>query len=80
MRRGREGKICLTKDNLSRDDDVVGGVIETLVAFVIGRESEENTSGGSSCKFVSSLGREIRIAGATEHMQVLKGGGGLHKG
>jgi hypothetical protein len=68
MRRGREGKICLIKDNMLRDDDVIGGVIETLVAFVIDRVSEENTSGGPSYQFVSSLGGEIQIAGATEHM------------
>jgi hypothetical protein len=28
------------------DDDIVGGEIETLIAFVIGRVSEKDTSGG----------------------------------
>jgi hypothetical protein len=60
---------------LSRDDDIVGGVIETPVAFVIGGVSEENTSGEPGCKFMSGFGREIRIVGATEHAQVLIGGG-----
>jgi hypothetical protein len=57
------------------DDDIVGGEIETLVAFVISGVSKENTSGGSGCKFVSGFHEEIRIAGATKHAQVLIGGG-----
>jgi hypothetical protein len=41
--RGREEEIWLIK-NVSGDDDVVGGEIKTLIAFVIGGVSEENTS------------------------------------
>jgi hypothetical protein len=44
--RGREGEIYLIKNNVLGDDDVVGGEIETLVAFVINEISKENTSGG----------------------------------
>jgi hypothetical protein len=58
-----------------RDDDVGGGEIETPVAFVINGVSEENTSGGPGCQFVNGFSGEIRIAGATEHTQVLIGGG-----
>jgi hypothetical protein len=75
MGQGREGEICLIKNNVPRDDDVVGGEIETPVAFVIGGVSEENTSSGLGCQFVSGFGGEIGIAGATEHTQVLIGGG-----
>jgi hypothetical protein len=63
------------KNNMSKDDDVVDCEIETLIAFVIGGVSKENTSGGPGCQFVSSFGREIGIAGAIEHAQVLIGGG-----
>jgi hypothetical protein len=59
---------------VSRDDDVVHCAINTPVAFVISGVSEENTSGGSGCQFVSVFSREIGIAGATEHAQVLIGG------
>jgi hypothetical protein len=34
---------------MSRNDDIVVGEIETLVAFVIGGIFEENTSGGLMC-------------------------------
>jgi hypothetical protein len=69
MRQGREGEICLIK-NVSGDDDIVGGEIKTPVTFVVSEVSEENTSGGAGCHFVSGFGREIRIAGTIEHVQV----------
>jgi hypothetical protein len=59
---------------VSGADDVVGK-IETLIAFVISGVSEENTSGGLRSQFVSGFGGGIRIASATEHSQVLIGGG-----
>jgi hypothetical protein len=60
---------------VSGDNDVVGGDIETSVAFVISGVSEENTSGGSGCQFVSGFSGEIEIAGTTEYTQMLIGGG-----
>jgi hypothetical protein len=60
---------------MSRDSDVNGGEIKTLIAFVIGRVSEEDTSGGPGCQFMRCLGGEVGIAGATKHSQVLIGGG-----
>jgi hypothetical protein len=65
---------------VSGDDNVVGGDIKTPIAFVIGRVSKENISGGLGCQFVSSFGGEIGIAGATEHAQVLVGGGNSVEG
>jgi hypothetical protein len=49
MGRSREGNICLIKNNMSGDDDVVVGEIKTLVTFVVNRVSEENTSDGPGC-------------------------------
>jgi hypothetical protein len=65
---------------MSRDDDVVGGEIRTSVTFVVCGVSEKNTSGGLRCLFVSSFGGEIRIAGTTEHAQVLIGWGDSMEG
>jgi hypothetical protein len=62
------------------DDKFVGGEIKTLIAFVIGTISKKNTSSGPGCQFVSNFGREIGIAGATEHAQVLIGGGDSMEG
>jgi hypothetical protein len=49
MGQGREGDICLIKNNVSRDDNVVGGEMKALVTFVVSGVSEENTSGGPRC-------------------------------
>jgi hypothetical protein len=65
---------------MSGDDDVVGGEIEAPISFVVSGVSEENTSGGPGCQFVSGFGGEIRIAGATKHAQVLIGGGDVWTG
>jgi hypothetical protein len=59
---------------MSGDDDVVGGEIKTPVTFVVSGVSDKNTSGEPGCQFVSRFGGEIRIAGTTEHAQVLIGG------
>jgi hypothetical protein len=74
MGRDGEGKLCLIKNNMSRDNDVIGGVIETLITFVISRISEEGTSGGPGCQFMSCLIGEVGIAGTIEHLQVFIGG------
>jgi hypothetical protein len=80
MGRGRERKICLIKNNVSGDDDVVGSEIKTLVTFMVSGVSKENTSGEPGCQFVSSFVGEIRIAGITEHAQVLIGGDNSREG
>jgi hypothetical protein len=71
MRQSREREFCLIKNNMAGDDNVVGGEIKTLIAFVISGVSEENTSSEPGCQFMSDFGREIGIAGTTEHVQVL---------
>jgi hypothetical protein len=65
---------------VSEDDNVVGGEIKTPITFVVSGVSEENASGGPGCQFVSGFGGEIRIAGITEHAQVLIGGGDSMEG
>jgi hypothetical protein len=53
------------------DDDVVGGEIETPIAFVISKISKEDTTSGSVCQSVSILSGKVGIANTTEHAQVL---------
>jgi hypothetical protein len=52
---------------VSGDDNVVGGEIKTPINFVVSGVSEENTSGGPGCQFMSGFAGEIRIAGTTKH-------------
>jgi hypothetical protein len=51
MGQGTEGEDCLIKNNMSGDDDVVGGEIETPITFVISGVSKEDTewTGGPIC-------------------------------
>jgi hypothetical protein len=56
---------------MSRDDDVVGGEIETPIALVIGGVSEEYTTNGPKGQFVSSLCEEVGIANTAKNEQVL---------
>jgi hypothetical protein len=65
---------------VSGDDNVVGGEIKTPITFVVSGVSEENTSSGPGCQFVSGFGGEIRIAGTIEHAQVLIGEGDSMEG
>jgi hypothetical protein len=79
VRRGEtaNGEVYLIKNNMSGDDDVIGEEIETPIVFMIGRVSEKDTSGGPGCQFMRCLGGEVGIASATEHPQVLIGGGDI---
>jgi hypothetical protein len=80
MGQDREGKICLIKNNVSEDDNIVGGKIKTPVTFVVSGVSEENIFGGPGCQFVSGFDGEIWIACTTEHVQVLIRGGDSMEG
>jgi hypothetical protein len=67
MGQDSKGGVCLIKNNMSEDDDVIGGEIKTPIAFVIGRVTKECTSGGPVCQFMRCLGGEVGIAGTTKH-------------
>jgi hypothetical protein len=43
-------------DDMTRDDDTVGGGVETSVAFVVWRVADENTQSGARAKFVEGGG------------------------
>jgi hypothetical protein len=64
-------KDCLIKNNMSGDDDVVDGEIETPISFVISKVSEEDTTSGLGVQFVDSLCGEVGIANIAKHAQVL---------
>jgi hypothetical protein len=71
MGEGSEGEDCLIKNNMSGDDDVVDGEIETPITFVISGVSKEDTLSGPGGQFVGSLCGEVGIANIAKHTQVL---------
>jgi hypothetical protein len=70
MGRDSEGEDYLIK-NMSGDDDVGGGEIETPITFVISGVSEEDTTSGRGGQFVGSLCGKVGIASTAEHTQVV---------
>jgi hypothetical protein len=57
---------------MSRDDDVVGGEIDTPITFAISRVYEEDTtSGPGGGQFVGILYREVGIENTAKQTQVL---------
>jgi hypothetical protein len=56
---------------MSRDDDVVGGEIETSITFVMSGVSDEDKTSRPWGQFVDILCGEVVIANTTEYVQVL---------
>jgi hypothetical protein len=76
VRRGEAAKGKSDSSKITcRETVMLGGEIETPIAFVIGRVSEDDTSRGPGCQFMRCLGGEVGIAGTTKYSQVLIGGG-----
>jgi hypothetical protein len=75
-RRYREEKVGLVINNVTRDENFVGGEVQTLVPLVIRRVPKEDTTSGSGCKLVRGSGIKIRVASAPKHVRVIVGGRG----
>jgi hypothetical protein len=56
---------------MSRDDDVVGGEIETPITFVMSGVSDEDKTSRPWGQFVDILCREVEIANTAEYVEVL---------
>ena len=80
MGRNQQGESILIKDNMTRDDDMLGEKIEALLPLVIRGVSKEKTARRARCKFVRHDGRGVGIAGTPEDSKVLMGGGGAKEG
>jgi hypothetical protein len=56
---------------VARDDDTVGGEVETPVTLVIRRVADESTKSGAWGKFVRGGGCEIGVTGAPKSSEVM---------
>jgi hypothetical protein len=45
--RGGKGEIRLIENDMTRDEDSVGGEVETLIPLMVGGVSEEDTASGA---------------------------------
>lgn len=62
------------KNDMVRDNDMMGGNIITLIPLMIGRLPKEGTKRRSGCKLVRISGREVGIASTFECTKVIIGG------
>jgi hypothetical protein len=70
-----KGKHIFVKDNVTRDDDAVGGEVQTPVPLAVRRVAKEEASGGARRKLMRGGSGSVRLAGTTEHAKVVVGRG-----
>jgi hypothetical protein len=70
-----KGKHVLVKDDVTRDDDAVGGEVQTPIPLVVRGVAKEEAAGGARRKLMRGSSRSVRVAGTTEHAKVVVGGG-----
>jgi len=75
-----EGKYCLVKDNVARNDDTVGGEVEAPVALMIRSITKKGTECEAGGKLVRSGGGEVGVAGAPETAKIVIGRMGAMEG
>jgi hypothetical protein len=71
-----KGKHILVEDDVTRDDDAVGGEVQTPIPLVVRGVAKEEATGGARRKLMRGSNESVRVAGTTEHAKVVVGGGG----
>jgi hypothetical protein len=60
---------------VTRDDDAVGGEVQTPIPLVVRRVAKEEAASGARRKLMRGSSRSVRVAGTAEHAKVVVGGG-----
>jgi hypothetical protein len=60
---------------VTRDDDVVGGEVQTPIPLVVRGVAEKEAASGARRKLVRGGSRSVRVAGTAEHTEVVIGRG-----
>jgi hypothetical protein len=68
-------KHILVEDDVTRDDDAVGGEVQTLIPLVVRGVAKEEAAGGARRKLMRGSSGSVRVAGTAEHAKVGVGGG-----
>lgn len=68
-----KGQGGFIKNNMSGDDESVGGEVETAIPLVIGGISKEDAKSGARRELVRHGGRKVRITFASEDVKVIIG-------
>jgi hypothetical protein len=78
--RASKGKHILVEDDVMRDDDAVGGEVQTLIPLVVRGVAKEEAAGGARRKLMRGSSGSVRVAGTAEHAKVVVGGGCVVQG
>jgi hypothetical protein len=70
-----KGKHILVEDDVTRDDDAVGGKVQTPIPLVVRGVAKEEAAGGVRRKLMRGSSESVRVAGTAEHAKVVIGGG-----
>jgi hypothetical protein len=65
---------------VTRDDDTVGGEVQTLIPLVVRGVAKEEAAGGARRKLMRGSSGSVRVAGTAEHAKVVVGGGCVVQG
>jgi hypothetical protein len=60
---------------VTRDDDAVGGEVQTPVPLVVRGVAKEEATGGARRKLMRGGSGSVRVAGTAEHVKVVIGRG-----
>jgi hypothetical protein len=60
---------------VTRDDDAVGGEVQTPISLVVRGVAKEEAAGGARRKLMRGSSGSVRVAGTAEHAKVVVGRG-----
>jgi hypothetical protein len=69
--RGGKKEIRLVENNVTRDEDYVGGEVKTLIPLMVGGVAKEDTASGARGELMRSSGCEIGVASAPEDTKMV---------
>jgi hypothetical protein len=70
-----KGKHIFVEDDVTRDDDAVGGEVQTPIPLMVRGVAKEEAAGGARRKLMMGSSGSVRVAGIAEHAKVVVGGG-----
>jgi hypothetical protein len=70
-----KGKHIVVENDMTGDDDAMGGEVKTTIALVVRRVAKEEAASGAWRQLMWSSSGSVRVAGTSEHAEVVVGGG-----
>jgi hypothetical protein len=69
-----KGKHIFVENDVTGDDDAMGGEIKTMIPLVVRRVAKEEAASGAWRQLMGSRSGSVRVAGTSEHAEVVVGG------